>query len=72
MCIHFTPENLSNYTRVSLDLRVIPGVMWIEGHDQFTKTPGYYAKCYKETTSHWKCDDLPEPDWRIGFPFKKS
>jgi hypothetical protein len=44
-CSHFTPENTTDDTRVSLDFRIICDEHWIEDHDHFTKTPGYYATC---------------------------
>ena len=46
-CLHWTSENSTPHTRVSLDFRVIPGSCW--GHDgrggdadAFCRAPGYY------------------------------
>ena len=44
-CSHFTAENTTDQTRISLDFRVIPEEYWIEDHDHFTSTPGYYTSC---------------------------
>jgi hypothetical protein len=73
-CSHFTTENCTDSTRVSLDFRVIDGKYWIEDHDQFTSSPGYYACCVLDTDSgRWVLEgELPEPDWRVGFPFEKK
>jgi hypothetical protein len=73
-CSHFTTENCTDSTRVSLDFRVIDGRYWIEDHDQFTSSPGYYACCVLDAdTGKWVLEgELPEPDWRVGFPFEKK
>ena len=39
-CSHFTAENATDQTRISLDFRVIIDRYWIPDHDQFTSTPG--------------------------------
>ena len=39
-CAHFTAENATDQTRISLDFRVILDRYWIPEHDQFTSTPG--------------------------------
>ena len=39
-CSHFTAENATDQTRVSLDFRVIIDRYWILEHDQFTSSPG--------------------------------
>lgn len=46
-CLHWTSENSTPHTRVSLDFRIIPGSCW--GHDgrggdadAFCRAPGYY------------------------------
>ena len=52
-CSHFTAENATNQTRVSLDFRVIEDQYWVLNHDQFTSTPGYYTSCsYVENPCH--------------------
>ena len=44
-CSHFTAENTTNQTRISLDFRVILEDHWEKNHDHFCSTPGYYASC---------------------------
>ena len=44
-CIHFTTENTTIHTRISLDFRVIDERYWIPDHDQYSSEPGYYASC---------------------------
>ena len=44
-CSHFTAENTTAQTRISLDFRVILEDHWQEDHDHFTSTPGYYSSC---------------------------
>jgi hypothetical protein len=44
-CSHFTAENTTDQTRISLDFRVILEEHWQEDHDHFSSTPGYYASC---------------------------
>eukprot|EP00607_Mallomonas_marina_P003945 CAMPEP_0182436794 /NCGR_PEP_ID=MMETSP1167-20130531/83638_1 /TAXON_ID=2988 /ORGANISM="Mallomonas Sp, Strain CCMP3275" /LENGTH=108 /DNA_ID=CAMNT_0024629341 /DNA_START=726 /DNA_END=1049 /DNA_ORIENTATION=- len=44
-CAHFTTENCTATTRVSLDFRVIEDNYWDEMHDQYTSKPGYYTVC---------------------------
>lgn len=76
LCAHFTPENTTNQTRVSLDFRVIPGSCWIEDHDHFTRNPGYYISCRRDENyiGLWHRIDsyIPTPDYRVGFPFLKK
>ena len=104
-CAHFTAENATDQTRISLDFRVIIDRYWIPEHDQFTSTPGtvrefyiqltrlmtpftktykhliftyeyfsssgYYVICaWNEEKKQWCLQgELPDPDWRVGFPF---
>ena len=35
LCLHFTPANTTAATRVSLDLRLVPGPLWEQHHDRF-------------------------------------
>ena len=44
-CSHFTAENTTAQTRISLDFRVILEEHWQEDHDHFTSVPGYYSSC---------------------------
>ena len=44
-CSHFTAENTTTQTRISLDFRVIPGELWLADHDHFASSPGYYTSC---------------------------
>lgn len=75
LCSHFTTTNNTSQTRVSLDLRVIPGSCWQQEHDHFTATEGYYAKCTRpqsNTSAAWeRSGNLLPPDHRVGFPFTK-
>lgn len=73
-CLHFTPGNTTEKTRVSLDFRVILNRCWRADHDQFTSVPGYYAVCEMDTlTGTWAVDGhVPAPDWRVGFPFERG
>lgn len=58
-CLHWTTDNMTDYTRVSLDFRVIVGSMFHElkdGSSQpggqidvYRKTSGYYSRCTKQT-----------------------
>ena len=81
LCSHFTPENTTDHTRVSLDFRVVPGSCWETDHDQFTRNDGYYISCERspdKSSSAWihsdscSSEELPLPDYRFGFPFSKS
>ena len=44
-CSHFTAENTTAQTRISLDFRIILDEHWQEDHDHFSSVPGYYASC---------------------------
>ncbi|KAG7371811.1 glycerol-3-phosphate cytidylyltransferase [Nitzschia inconspicua] len=58
ICMHWTTDNTTPFTRVSLDFRLIEGQMYHSiqcGGDQpggkmdvYRKTPGYYSKCVRE------------------------
>lgn len=73
-CSHFTVENHTSQTRISLDFRVVDSRFWIPDHDQFTSSPGYYAMAsYSVETDSWcVMGDIGEPDYRVGFPFERS
>jgi cytidyltransferase-like protein len=79
-CLHWTPENMMDYTRVSLDFRLIAGSMYdalscggeIKGGqvDTYRKSPGYYSCCRKRQDGTWEREgDLLSPDARVGFPW---
>ena len=73
ICGHFTMENTTPTTRVSLDFRVIAGTLFNDS-DHYSSSPGYYAKAEKEKegVGKWVCTGplpLPDPDARNGFPF---
>jgi len=72
MCNHFTPANTTATTRVSLDCRVVPGPLWEAQHDRFSSEPGYFSESVMTRDGVWQRvdeGDLPEPDYRVGFPF---
>lgn len=70
VCKHFTPENHGDFTRVSLDLRIIPGYMFNSikcggcepggVRDVYRQKEGYYTRCCKQRTdasnSTWERD----------------
>jgi len=80
MNLHYTVENWTGETRVSLDFRLIEGSMF-ESLDckesQFVKKNGYYSKCVltkdkniTEEKDTWeRSGDLLSPDGRVGFPW---
>lgn len=71
--LHFTVENQTGRTRVSLDFRLIPGHLFdtVDCNDsQFVKKHGYYSKCKLTTDGTWeRVGGLLEPDGRVGFPW---
>ncbi|KAL7500939.1 hypothetical protein ACHAWT_009697 [Skeletonema menzelii] len=84
VCKHFTPENWGDFTRVSLDFRIIPGHMFHSlkcggchtggVKDVYRQKEGYYTRCYSSNLdkSTWERDGpLQEPDARYGFPWTK-
>lgn len=87
-CSHFTSENTTQQTRISLDFRVIEEKYWQKDHDHYCSTPGYYSSCRFiedsdanenrnnfdfEDQGEWILEDkLLAPDWRCGFPFEKQ
>ena len=79
-CLHWTPENMTDYTRVSLDFRLIAGSMYdalscggeIKGGqvDVYRRSAGYYSCCRKGEDGTWEREgDLLTPDGRVGFPW---
>lgn len=78
ICLHWTSENKTGKTRVSLDFRLIPGKFYNglkNGGKTYREGNGYYAVCRKvksETgVSSWVRDGskMPKPDARCGFPW---
>lgn len=83
LCAHWTPENRTDLTRVSLDFRIIPGPMFhmlqCGGkrpggvRDVYREREGYYNRCClieKGQTSVWDREGpLHTPDARFGFPW---
>ena len=63
LCSHFTPENTTCITRISLDFRVIVGCMWDQDHDQFTKTPGYYTAAQKKIRTRKEEKEIRHITW---------
>ena len=81
--IHFTVENTTDKTRVTLDFRLalcrhhdatsstLPLVTDIE--DRFSANPGYYRLCVVDGQGHVEpMGHRPVPDFRVGFPFTKA
>ena len=85
-CLHWTAENNTSTTRVSLDFRLLPGPWYdavVDGSgepggkvDVFRKTPGYYSQCRLRSVndnSEWeRVGPLLAPDARVGFPWTVS
>jgi cytidyltransferase-like protein len=84
MCLHWTTENKTEFTRVSVDFRLIPGPMFHalkDGSsfpggqkDVYRNNDGYYSCCRKEMRGDesvvWNREGpLLAPDARIGFPW---
>lgn len=83
-CLHWTTDNKMDYTRVSLDFRLIPGPLFnglkcgssVPGgqKDVYRESEGYYSRCRKEckekNTTKWTREGpLLIPDARVGFPW---
>ena len=83
-CMHWTAENNTSMTRVSLDFRIIPGSLYnamVDGGgeedgkiDVFRKTEGYYSQCRRKgSKGQWeRIGPLLAPDTRVGFPWTVS
>jgi len=70
ICMHFTTENCSGHTRVSLDFRVIPQSCYRLVDDRLSRKPGYYVRAERDASGKWtRMEELLEPDERNGFPF---
>jgi hypothetical protein len=84
ICAHWTTENKTDLTRVSMDFRLIAGPLFdalaCGGSEQggqldvYRNKPGYYSCCRKveeaDGSVSWKREGpLLPPDARIGFPW---
>jgi cytidyltransferase-like protein len=84
ICMHWTTENTTLHTRVSLDFRIIPGHLYdslkcggsqpLGQMDVYRQKEGYYAKCRRVVSSSgsekWERDgSFVKPDARCGFPW---
>ena len=78
MCMHFTTENRTDITRLSLDFRVIPASNFLPicpetkevVSDHYSAKKGYYVKAIRQEDGCWeRVEPLPTPDIRNGFPF---
>jgi len=82
--LHWTTENHTESTRISLDFRLIDGRVFsalecgghLEGGqtDVYRRTPGYYRRCVlRGGDGAWVFDDKDAtragPDFRVGFPW---
>ena len=76
--LHWTTDNKTDRTRVSLDLRLIPGPMFeaLEcggsaggQRDVYRGSPGYYSMCVREDGRWVRRGPLQHPDARVGFPW---
>ena len=82
MNTHWTTENMTARTRVSLDFRVIHGEWYdalVDGHDfggakdvyrDKSKAPYYSKCCLRSSSAGWVREgELVPPDHRVGYPF---
>jgi len=86
ICAHWTPENNTDFTRISLDFRIIPGPLYHTlqcgggrtggVRDVYREKEGYYHRCYKnedDSSVSWvrEAGSFQTPDARFGFPWTK-
>jgi hypothetical protein len=79
VCAHWTTENKTARTRVSLDFRLIAGPDYsalacggkVAGgqRDAFRERPGYYSRCDLGEDGRWTIVERGAPDPRTGFPW---
>jgi len=80
VCAHWTTENNTDMTRVSLDFRLLPGPLYHalkDGGDEkggqldvYRKTDGYYNRCVLSEEGEWeRVGPMMVPDARVGFPW---
>lgn len=71
-CLHWTPENKTGSTRVSLDFRAIAGHIFDSlAIECGAYSDGYYTCCRRNGEGTWERvnSDLVPPDARTGFPW---
>ena len=85
LCAHWTSENNTDFTRVSLDFRIIPapsfhalkcgGKQPSGVRDVYREKEGYYSRCCcRSNGSEWiweRKGPLQTPDTRFGYPWTK-
>lgn len=74
LCAHWTTENNTEWTRVSLDVRLICGptfhaLKFADGSQDLKAKPGYYLQCFRGPGGWQRFEPLPRPDARFGFPW---
>ncbi|KAL7570532.1 hypothetical protein ACA910_004306 [Epithemia clementina (nom. ined.)] len=76
LCLHWTTDNQTDETRVTLDFRIIVGSIYdaetsIRHGVQDNYGSDYFVCCRKETNDGtWqRKDPLPKPNARMGFPW---
>ncbi|KAL1510749.1 hypothetical protein AB1Y20_007036 [Prymnesium parvum] len=70
-CAHFTAENTTDVTRVSIDFRLVPGCCYEEDVEQQPKdfrVGEYYSECVMDESSRFIVTTRGFPYWRHGFP----
>ena len=74
LCLHWTIDNQTHVTRVTLDFRIIVGSLF-HGVTSSTGNPyntnNYYMSCRKDpVTGTWEREGpLIKPNARMGFPW---
>ena len=75
-CAHFTAENTTAHTRVSLDFRLVPGGCYeedVELQPRDFLVGGYHSECRRAAdgtgAGGFEVTRRGEPYWRHGFPF---
>ena len=71
-CSHFTAENTTDVTRVSLDFRMLPGSCYeeaVELQPRDFRVGEYYSSCARNpVTGRFEMATRGAPYWRHGFP----
>jgi cytidyltransferase-like protein len=70
-CLHWTMNNTTAYTRVSLDFRLIAGSIFNSlSNSGVAYRRGFYCRCHLQNNSWERIDaEMPTPDKRTGFPW---
>ena len=73
LCTHFAVENLTDFTRVSLDFRIVPGNCYetdIEEQLADFKVGSYYSECHRKggPGAPFAVTTRGYPSHRHGFP----